>query len=82
MISDEQLRIWAAEAKEAYQSALDEYCPEEFWLLLNEVARLKAELAVLAIAYKHEVAACQKAVSASPKNHPDLLVSEKTEVFK
>jgi len=43
-ISDEQLREWAAEAKEAYQSALWECCPEEFWLLLNEVARLKAEL--------------------------------------
>ena len=41
MISDSQLRVWAAEAKEARESALWEYCPKEFWLLLTEVAELK-----------------------------------------
>ena len=44
MIDDGQLRIWAAEAKEARESALWEYCPKEFWLLLTEIARLKAVL--------------------------------------
>lgn len=44
MIDDGQLRIWAAEAKEARELALWEYCPKEFWLLLTEIAELKQKL--------------------------------------
>ena len=38
MIDDGQLRIWAAEAREARRSALWEYCPDEFWKLLREMS--------------------------------------------
>lgn len=44
MISAQQRAEWRVEGAKAYQSALWEYCPEEFWTLLDAYEELEARL--------------------------------------
>lgn len=44
MISSDQLEQWEREARTAIPSALWEYCPEEFLILLKAYIELKWEM--------------------------------------
>ncbi len=53
MITDKQIAEWEAERGNGMESAVGEYTPREFWLLLDEYKLLLSEVRkMLAIAYK------------------------------
>lgn len=54
MISDEQLRQWRADFDRRFMaSAIDEYCPDEFGQLLDEVGRLRSPAEPVAWRYRY-----------------------------
>lgn len=42
-ITKEQIAEWRAEEGNGMRSAVGEYTPDEFWMLLDEIERLQAE---------------------------------------
>jgi hypothetical protein len=47
VISNEQIAKWRSTQGQEMTSAMGEYVPEEFWILLAELERLRAALAAL-----------------------------------